>query len=550
MSTTDVSLPDDRQSILLVDDTPENLYAIGSLLQPHYRVRVANGGAAALDAVRRPPLPDLILLDIMMPEIDGYEALRRLKAAPETADIPVIFVTAMDSHGDEAHGLELGAVDYLTKPVVPALLLARIRAHLTLKETRDWLKHRNALLTAEVARQVKELKAAKEAAEAASQAKSEFIDNMSVELRTLLNGVLGMLQLSRTEIPIGNPALDYLQVAADATRDMATLLNAIIEYADIAHGEVSLRKQPLEIASLLGDLAVEWHASCEKKGLRFVLEPQVDMPEIIDSDEALLRHILAILLANAAKFTAKGEVGLGAEAAGDAIRFWVRDTGIGVAADKMETIFQPFEQADNSMTRKFGGTGLGLAICKRLVQLMGGEIGASSTPGQGSTFWFVFPLKQREPAAAVPPVPAGSSPDAQQRLQSEFAGSRVLLAEDEPISQDVARFFLEDIGFAVDLAENGQQALELARRNTYSAILMDMQMPLMNGIDATKAIRADSINMTIPILAMSANAFDEDKNACLQAGMNEHISKPVAPGKLYESLLAWLERHRHPIDND
>ena len=377
---------DDRKTILLVDDMTENLYAIGSLLQPHFRVQAANGGAAAIDAVRRLPYPDLILLDIMMPEIDGYEVLRRLKDAPETAGIPVIFVTAMDSHGDEAHGLELGAVDYITKPVVPALLLARVNAQLALKEARDWLQDRNAVLAAEVARQTVELKAAKEAAESASQAKSQFIDNMTHELRTPMNGVIGMLQLARDEIPADNVALDYLQSAADSARDMVAKLNAILEYAAIAHGEVFLRPQPMDVADLLKHLAVDWRGPAEQKGLAFSIKLMTEVPDTIYSDESRLRHILAILLDNAVKFTTRGEITLGAEVAEDGVRFWVSDTGIGVPADKMEAIFKPFEQADDSNTRHYGGAGLGLAIAHRLVELMGGTLWVDSTPEVGSTF--------------------------------------------------------------------------------------------------------------------------------------------------------------------
>jgi CheY-like chemotaxis protein len=172
---------------------------------------------------------------------------------------------------------------------------------------------------------------------------------------------------------------------------------------------------------------------------------------------------------------------------------------------------------------------------------MGGEIGVESAPGTGSTFWFDIPLKKREPGA-VTPAPGFASLAAEQRLHSEFAGSCVLLAEDEPVSQEVSRGLLADVGLLVDLAENGQQALQLARQNHYALILMDMQMPVMNGVEATQAIRADSLNLTTPILAMTANAFDEDKTVCLEAGMNDHISKPVDPQRLYDTLLTWLQK--------
>jgi hypothetical protein len=266
-------------------------------------------------------------------------------------------------------------------------------------------------------------------------------------------------------------------------------------------------------------------------------------------DPLRIGQILFNLVGNAIKFTHQGGVTLCARSVGDTpeavqVRFEVSDTGIGIAPEAQSRLFQSFEQADSSMTRKYGGTGLGLAISKRLVRLMGGEIGVESSPGQGSTFWFVVPLKKRA-QTTVAPAPISATLTAEQRLQAEYAGTRVLLAEDEPITQEVSRGLLEDVGLAVDVAEDGRQALELARRNRYALILMDMQMPVLNGIDATRAIRnlgADSLNRDTPILAMTANAFDEDRQVCLAAGMNDHIAKPVHPDRLYERLLAWLSR--------
>jgi len=383
------------KTVLLVDDNSENLYSIGALLQPHYRVRIANGGAVALELARQAPCPDIILLDIMMPEIDGYEVLRQLKASPATADIPIIFVTAMDAEADEARGLAMGAVDYITKPVVPALLLARVRTQLELKDARDWLKDRNTVLATEVARQVVELKAAKEAAEAASYSKSLFIDNMSHELYTPMNGVIGMLQLAQTEIPAGSPALEFLQIALDSSQAMVDQLAAILEYASIARGEVSLHEQPLDIADVLEHASLTWRQRIKEKGLQFDLTLRPGTPEAINGDEKRLKHMLSILLSNAEKFTSQGRIELGVEASPDGVHFWVSDTGIGIPADNQDKIFTPFEQVDNSRTRQHGGAGLGLAIAIRLVELMGGRLWLESEPGAGSTFHIMLPVANR-----------------------------------------------------------------------------------------------------------------------------------------------------------
>ena len=383
--------PESQKTILLVDDLPENLYTLGSMLQPHYRVLAVRSGASALESLTRAPYPDLILLDIMMPQMDGYEVLRRIKATPEIAQIPVIFVTAMDTNADEAYGLSLGAVDYLTKPVVPALLLARVSAQLELKAARDWLQDRNARLAEEVARQVVELNAAKEAAEAASRAKSAFIDNMSHELRTPMGGVIGMLQVAQMALPPGHPALEHLELALASSNTMVDLLSAILEYASIAHDEIKLYVQEVDVSALVDQTALVWHRRIEEKGLGLRVTKRPDFPATIMSDEGRLRRVLDILLDNALKFTAHGEVELGAAACPEGVSLWVRDTGIAVPANALDRIFRPFEQADNSRTRRYGGAGLGLAIAHRLVERMGGRLSVESVPGSGSKFQVALP---------------------------------------------------------------------------------------------------------------------------------------------------------------
>ncbi|MBS3955084.1 MAG: PAS domain-containing protein [Methylomicrobium sp.] len=386
---------------------------------------------------------------------------------------------------------------------------------------------------------------AKLAAEASSRAKTAFLANMSHELRTPMNGVLGMLDLAKRRMTDVN-GLDQLDKAKQSAQRLLGVLNDILDISKIEAGRMVFESVPLEIFAVVEGITSTLGHKATGKGLRLTTDLAADLKrQPLKGDPLRLGQILLNLVGNAIKFTQKGTVTLLARSVGETpeavqVRFEVSDTGIGIDSEAQARLFQSFEQADNSMTRKYGGTGLGLAISKRLVTFMDGQIGVESRPGLGSTFWFVVPLKKREPSAT--PTPTSVPKIAEERLQTEFVGTPILLAEDEPISQEVSRFLLEHIGLVVDVAEDGQQALAMACRNTYALILMDMQMPRMNGIEATQAIRADSLNTMTPILAMTANAYDEDRETCLAAGMNEHISKPVDPEKLYETLLALLVR--------
>ncbi|MCK6412314.1 MAG: ATP-binding protein [Azonexus sp.] len=263
-------------------------------------------------------------------------------------------------------------------------------------------------------------------------------------------------------------------------------------------------------------------------------------------DPFRIEQILINLLGNAIKFTGQGSVSLRVEALSALedspcrLRFEVSDTGIGIAAEDAGRLFSAFEQADGSMTRKYGGTGLGLAICKRLVMLMGGEIDFSSQPGVGSRFHFILPLLQQGRGKEAAPVVESHSTDDEEKLRQRADGRRLLLVEDEPINREVAACMLSDYGFAVEFACDGEEAVDLAGREVYDLILMDMQMPRLNGLDATRAIRAHSLNKATPIVALTANAFAEDRGTCLAAGMNDHVGKPVQPRQLVRTLLKWL----------
>jgi PAS domain S-box-containing protein len=405
------------------------------------------------------------------------------------------------------------------------------------EELAEYRKHLEQL----VEKRTAELSGAKEAAEAASVAKSAFLANMSHEIRTPLNAITGMAYLIRRSglSSAQSAQMDKLEAASE---HLLSIINAVLELSKIEAGKLALAETPLRVESVIGNILSMLSERASAKSL--LLNSQFDaLPPNLLGDQTALQQALLNYAVNAIKFTETGSVTVRASVVDDQtdsalLRFEVEDTGIGIDAEVMPRLFSAFEQADNTTTRKYGGTGLGLAIARRLAELMGGSAGACSQLGKGSTFWFTARLRKQALAVSEPP---GSAIVSGKRLAGEREAIRLLLVEDEPINREVALMMLDDAGFTVDTAEDGVQALDRMERQKYDLILMDMQMPNMDGLETTRRIRRLAQGGNVPIIAMTANAFEEDRSRCLAAGMNDFISKPVNPQCLLETMGRWLQ---------
>lgn len=389
------------------------------------------------------------------------------------------------------------------------------------------------------------LVASREKAEAANRAKSIFLANMSHELRTPMNGIMGMTELS-LRCATDPKQIDYLNKSKNAAKHLLTVISNILDVSKIEADRITLEEHTFSLRKVIDDTLLLQEQWAKDKGIRIAYEIGTELPDILVGDQFRLKQILLNYVGNAIKFSKHGQINVHATVVRDegdsvSLRIAVTDQGIGITPEQQALLFHPFAQADGSMTRMYGGTGLGLTISKRLAQLMGGDVGMESTPGEGSTFWVSVKLKKGSEAVLTEAETAIDG-DEETTIRNRYAGMRILVAEDEPLNMEVTKIQLDGTGLIVDCAENGLEAIKMARETPYDLILMDVQMPIMDGLEATRQIRKIPHYQAIPIIALTASAFTEDRDKCVQAGMDQFLSKPFDPDTLFATLLRSLSR--------
>ncbi len=507
--------------ILIVDDMPVNLDLMKSILSTEdYAIVTSKNGMSAM-AKANANVFDLILLDIVLPDIDGFEICRQIKTSSKNQDTPIIFLTAQREKESIVKGFKLGAVDYILKPFSEEELLARVSLHLSLKQTQE------------------ELKKARNVAEGLAKAKAMFLANMSHEIRTPLNGIVGMIDILK-QTSLSEQQMDYVDIVDISSENLLMIINDILDYSKIEAGQIAFEKIKFNIRHEIDEVRKLLYYKSTQKNLEFRIEVESNVPEMLLGDPLRLKQVLINLSNNAIKFTTEGFVKIKVKLGKAMVQqykllFEVQDSGIGISPKNQRKLFQSFTQADASTTRKYGGTGLGLAISKKLTQLMNGDIGLNSVEGEGSTFWFTAIFDGAEIMNVNENAEIGRKFASLDQLKL-----KILLVEDNVINQKVCVLTIKKLGHEVIAVNNGIEALELYAKTNFDMILMDIQMPGMDGLEATEEIRKiekeKNVEKKIPIIAITANMFKEDVKKFLANGMNDHLGKPFKPSELDEII--------------
>jgi len=509
-----------------IDDNPVNPRLLTSILRgADYQVLTSGNAAETLRLIEK-QVPDIILLDVMMPGMDGFSLCRKLKRDDKYVDIPIIFITSLSQQEDIVEGFNAGGNDYIVKPFNRQELLARVRNHLHLY---DMLKENKRLIAL---------------SEDASRSKTEFLASMSHEIRTPLNSIIGMAEVLN-DTKLTEEQRDFVRIFRTAGESLLAIINDILDLSKIEAGQTESENIDFHLPSLLSSVASILSVRATERNVDISITIHPDVTEGLRGDPTRLRQILINLVGNGVKFTENGSVKIFVEKDSDMkLLFSVKDTGIGIPADKQQLIFESFTQADSMTTRKYGGTGLGLTICQKLTRILGGEIGLSSAPGEGSTFFFTYPLN---PALTnITPDNEETEPATQCELLKD---AHILLVDDNEDNQNLLCLYLRNTPFTLETAENGRDAVELFKKTHFDIVFMDLEMPVMDGYEATRQFRkwekTEKLVPT-PIVALTAHAFIRFKKKCMAAGCNDYLTKPVRRNTLIHCVSRHLQMNAAP----
>ena len=547
--------------ILVVDDQPQNIELLEAYLVPNgYEIIMATSGEDALGKLSGNQI-DLILLDVMMPGMDGFEVARRVRQDNTHRLLPIILVSSLRETEDRVKGIEAGCDDFLSKPVDKTTLLARVRSLLKVKAYNDLMSNYRQELESEVIRRTGELnnalenlkraeldRIARAVAEEANRAKSLFVASMSHEIRTPMNAILGFAQILERDPSLSPEQVEHVRIITRSGAHLLRLIGDVLDISKIESGQITINEAAFCLHDLLSDMELMFRSRVKAQGLQLIVDRDENLPRYVTADDGKLRQILVNLIGNAVKFTVTGGVAVRVRAEAvegktgkdpEALRLMVEveDTGPGIHDEDMSCIFDLFQQGEAGM--KAGGVGLGLTISRKFVEMMGGELTVTSQVGKGSCFRFKALLKS---AAEI----AGGDKLASRRIVGLEPGTgpfRILVVDDAPTNRALLCALLRPVGFEVAEAINGVGALDVFAQWSPHAVLMDMHMPVMDGYEATRRIKSTEAGRATPVIALTASILEGSQTQIMAAGVDTYLRKPFKAEELFEVVGKCLDLH-------